>query len=479
MNMKTIISLLAVSLIKVQICFLFAQTDYSDLNNWAFHPDKSGTLLEGYNLDIAIIDKNLQIDSVIPISNNSMINTGVDVFFVHPTILSGIYYLAGTIPIGNQNSFLVNATIITQGGLLSKYGRFFAPRYRQSTPPTYGKITPPEMQADTIMKSYSDIKSAFLYYLNNYNNGNKIILAGHSQGSYLLGFLLRDVFDNDEELQDKLVTAALGGMNYVYAPVLQYAGGWWKNIPLCTEFAENNCIQNWSSFKEGQDFPPINTGSPIFNKYLADSGLIYKTIDTMNHWVVQDSLYYGLNKQPLRFYIAPDAGYNLGEGTGFISFDSLYTIRLRREGSTQIGLNVSYFPEADDQRPNDLINVETDPFFSFMGYHVKDYHIYLWALLQQIDAKLDQNKPLGKYKYANEQLKYNIYPNPCRNDIHVKLTKGKALQINTVKIIDVCGNTIISNADHINGRIDVSGLYPGLYFLRINSIYTAKFVVEP
>lgn len=119
------------------------QTDYSNMANWAFHPNKSGTLIDGFNLDIAVIDENLSTTSVIQVNNNAMNNTGVDVFFIHPTILQNLasYSNIENIPIANQSSIMIEGSIRGQAGLLAKYGRMFAPRYRQATPPTF--ITSP------------------------------------------------------------------------------------------------------------------------------------------------------------------------------------------------------------------------------------------------------------------------------------------------------------------------------------------------
>ena len=361
--------------------------DYSDMDNWAFHPNKSQTLLDDYNLDIAVIDESLQIESVIPITNNSSSNTGVDVFFVHPTVLSQIADSPQNIDIDDQQEFLISATILAQGGLMSKYGRFFAPRYRQSTGTTYLSSTSKELQASVITVSYNDIKASFLDYLSNHNDGNKIILAGHSQGSFMLAMLLRDVFDNDPSLKDRLVTAALGGMGYVYASQNNYSDGWWQTIPLCTMMEECGCIHNWRSFAESQPLPEINTGLPEFNINLVNQGLVYRTVDQEEDWFVQDSLFYGSGVQPLR-YIVPDANYNLGGNANFIAFDNLYNTRFKRNGLHEVGLSVEHVPAVNDQRPNDLESEDNHPNFEIWGYHRKDYNIYLWAQMEQVDLKL-------------------------------------------------------------------------------------------
>ncbi|MDE3743851.1 DUF3089 domain-containing protein [Maribacter polysaccharolyticus] len=364
--------------------------DYSALGNWAFHPQKT-TLLSNYALDIAVIDENLEVDHVVPITNNSGTDTGTDVFFVHPTLLTTTQNSSsiGTIPIEEQDAVQVSLTILAQGGLLAKYGRMFAPRYRQSTGITYGNSTEKKIQAEVIAESYSDIKAAFLHYLENYNNGNKILLAGHSQGSFLLALLLRDVFDNDEVLRNKLVTAALGGIGYVYAEEGQYEGGWWQNIPLCTTADECGCIQNWRSFDETQSIPEINYGLPEFNPYLIAQAFVYREFDADQDWFVQDDAYYNEQSQPLQNYITPNAGYNLGNGNNFIAFNDLYKIRQRRDDVHQVALTVQYDPLPNDQRPNDLEEAADHINYPFWGYHTKDYHIYLWALMQQIDAKID------------------------------------------------------------------------------------------
>lgn len=453
---------------------LSAQTNYSDLNNWAFHPDKSSSIISTFNLDIAVIDKDLQIDSVIQVPKNAFTNTGVDVFFVHPTILSGTTAQADTIPIDQQNKPLISASILAQGGLLSKYGRLFAPHYTQCTGLTYYAITSKSVQAEMVLRSYADIKVAFMHYLQNYNNGNKIIIAGHSQGSYLLGYLLADLFDNDPTLKDKLVVAALGGMNYVYTQAPTNKGGWWNNIPLCTEISECGCIQNWTSFKEGQSFPNPNYGLPLFNQTLADSGLFRNTIDTTQHLCLQDSLVYDTQASPLRYYIAPNAQYQLGGSAGFIAFDSLYNIRFRRESATKLGLNIEHTPLPNDQRPNDLLALESDPSFANLGYHNKDYHIYLWALMQQIDAKLNCSS-VSSIVTKDSDTELTLFPNPANNKLNLQLKlNGQSITTGKVNIYNLSGQIVLTTNWH-NASVDVSSLQAGIYWLHLAGQYS-KFV---
>ena len=58
--------------------------------------------------------------------------------------------------------------------------------------------------------AYNDIKQAFDTFLEKFNNGRPIIIAGHSQGAGHAKRLLQDFFDN-KPLQEKLVAAYLIG----------------------------------------------------------------------------------------------------------------------------------------------------------------------------------------------------------------------------------------------------------------------------
>ncbi|MFK7812988.1 MAG: DUF3089 domain-containing protein, partial [Maribacter sp.] len=208
-----------------------------------FHPDQPLNFLKTYDLDIAVIDENLSISSTVEVSNNSAINTGIDVFWVHPTHLINPPTSPGTVAIENQDTNFIGLSILAQGALLAKYGRFYAPKYRQATPASFlSAFYTEEERAAALLETYSDIKASFQNYLDNHNNGNKIILAGHSQGSFLLAMLVRDLFDTNPELRDKLVTAALGGMGYVYALDNSTLGGWWQNIGLCKATNECGCV---------------------------------------------------------------------------------------------------------------------------------------------------------------------------------------------------------------------------------------------
>lgn len=451
------------------------------MDNWAFHPTKRGTLIDGYNMDIAVIDENLNTDTVFQIGNNAMTNTGVDVFFVHPTILSdlGGYTTRENIALHDQPSWLISASILGQAGLLAKYGRFFAPRYRQGSPPTYLGSALDSTQAAVIGEAYKDIKASFLHYLHNFNNGNKIILASHSQGAYLSAMLLRDVFDNDAGLQSKLVTAVVAGVVSTYAMPSQFSGGWWQNIPLCTTMNQCNCVTTWRSYKEGQRLPFPSLSLPCLNPSLVDSSFVYRVLNINQDRILQDSIYYSNQKTPLRYYLIPKTNQPYGGRLGFVAFDSLYKIRYQREGPTRLGFMVEYTPKLNDQRPNDLQDEEANPLFIFQGYHNKDYNIYQWALMEQIDAKLAACGSLSLNQRLNRPALIEMFPNPNIGILNFNADR----EIKQINIFSTKGQLIKSVSPcRTDGSLSINDIANGLYFVQVSfsegGIWRGKLIKE-
>lgn len=105
--------------------------------------------------------------------------------------------------------------------------------------------------------------------------------------------------------------------------------------------------------------------------------------------------------------------------------------------------------------------------------------------LQLADANLDNNDPVNWFASEdiftsdpgiNETLKPVVFPNPVRDILRVQ--SGYIMQ--TVTIFDMYGRMVsseyINATDHL---IDVSGLSPGLYIIRIDlfdKVYTGKFI---
>lgn len=207
------------------------QPDYSDLRYWAAHP---------YKHDPS--------DSV-PRSLRAQYlpDTTVDVFFIHPTT-----YTNYSRPLG-WNAAIDNAelaaktdysTILYQSSIFNEVGRIFAPRYRQANLsayfPTNAADTASALQAFEL--AYQDVKAAFVFYLQQYNQGRPIIIASHSQGTTHGKKLVKEFFDG-KALQQQLVAAYLVGI-----PV---EPDWFTHIKPCDYAEQTGCLLSWRTFKTG------------------------------------------------------------------------------------------------------------------------------------------------------------------------------------------------------------------------------------
>lgn len=148
-----------------------AAPDYSDAANWAY--------LETEDTEKA-----------------------ADVFFICPSVYGGSDDACNMSlsDMDTKESFV--GAINMEKGIYDADSRFFAPYYRQIGLNVYEM---PEADRDPYLETaYADVRDAFLYYMENYNEGRPIVLAGFSQGADMCLRLMKDLFD-DEALADQLV----------------------------------------------------------------------------------------------------------------------------------------------------------------------------------------------------------------------------------------------------------------------------------
>lgn len=202
--------------------------DYSDLRFWAAHPSKKDPSDS--------IPKPLLLEA-----RDSL----ADVFFIHPTSLTS-KALAGKVWNASIKNDTLNAktdytSILYQASIFNGSCRVFAPRYRQAHIYSFYSIDQPQSQA-ALEFAYTDVKKAFIYYLENYNNNRPIIIASHSQGTYHAGRLLKEFFEN-KSLSDKLVCAYIIGLG---VPL-----NYFSVMEPCRTPNETNCFVTWRTFRKG------------------------------------------------------------------------------------------------------------------------------------------------------------------------------------------------------------------------------------
>ncbi len=142
-----------------------------------------------------------------------------DVFFLCPTVYGGGEESCN-MPLDDQQarSDFLGATNMEKG-IYDQDARFFAPYYRQAGLNVYE--LPPEEQEQYLSIAYEDVREAFVYYLEHYNQGRPIILAGFSQGADMSIRLLKDCF-GEEEVRDLLVACYAIGWRITQEELEEY-----------------------------------------------------------------------------------------------------------------------------------------------------------------------------------------------------------------------------------------------------------------
>ncbi|RMF03771.1 MAG: T9SS C-terminal target domain-containing protein [Bacteroidetes bacterium] len=261
-----------------------------------------------------------------------------------------------------------------------------------------------------------------------------------------------------------MVAAALGGMAFYYAPAGERLGGLYQHIPLCTDVSETGCVITWRTYKAGQQIPPQGFAVSAANPLLAARNMVYRMLDWNSDYAYADTLSFGLQAKPLTNYILPVALNSplAPSGIRFIAFNDMYQAYFERQGPFAIGLMVDYIAAADDQRENDLANLETGLQWKLSGYYQKDYNIFIWALLEQIDCKLSNCNLTSSTASGADGQPPVLFPNPSRGLVRL----ASSLKLTSLRVFDQGGKTVYETTDyHHPTGLDLSGLPAGMYLI--------------
>lgn len=167
----------------------------------------------------------------------------VDCFYVHPT--SDL-----SVKAGNSENFEylepVQQLAQMQAAPFRGACKIYAPLYHQVTIGTYA--LPADEQEPFLTRAATDVLNAFDYYMQNYNQGRKIVFIGHSQGSEMITRVLQQRFDLDPLMRSKLILAIIPGFA-VHAPFGTAVGSSFSNIPACTTAGETSCVIAFRSYQ--------------------------------------------------------------------------------------------------------------------------------------------------------------------------------------------------------------------------------------
>ncbi len=130
---------------------------------------------------------------------------------------SDVFYIAGTVYQGEKsnwenlydtNRLVFYKAVNSDKGIYDDNARYFAPFYHQISNTALSKYN--EVTHFAFENAYAEIRSAFRYYLANYNNGRPFIIAGYSQGAMMCLQLVKEMSAYPEVMQKMVACYAIG-----------------------------------------------------------------------------------------------------------------------------------------------------------------------------------------------------------------------------------------------------------------------------
>jgi len=184
----------------------------------------------------------------------------IAVFYVHPTT-----YLKGDrwnapIAIEGDPRFRQEVFLKSQASVFNGVGEVWAPKYRQATFGAFLSLGDPN-SAQAFALAYTDIASAFDLFIKEIPPTQKIILAGHSQGSLHLVSLLAQKIAGTP-IADRIVAAYLIGWPISVETDLPKLG-----LPPCAASDQTRCIVAFQSYAEPAEI------DYIFKPFFSTAGL--------------------------------------------------------------------------------------------------------------------------------------------------------------------------------------------------------------
>tara|TARA_B100000886_G_scaffold224317_1_gene156122 strand:- start:3580 stop:4605 length:1026 start_codon:yes stop_codon:yes gene_type:complete len=166
--------------------------DYSKSESWAVIPEKIPNLISDF------YDKKNEMKDA-------------DVFFIYPTLIDGKDLKAWNSDIWDRHirNDVLNRPVKYQASAWIDSGNLYVPYYRQAHLRVFNK----KFEADgkkALDIAYKDLRDAFIYFIENYNNGRPFIIASHSQGTLHAKRLISEFIDG-KKIQKKLIAAYLVG----------------------------------------------------------------------------------------------------------------------------------------------------------------------------------------------------------------------------------------------------------------------------
>ena len=169
-----------------------AKPDYSNNDSWAVLPNSFPDEISQFKTDVN--------------------EKRADIFFIYPTLIDAKDQREWNSDIWDEEirKDVIDRPVKYQASAWIDAGNLYVPFYRQA----HIRVFNEKFKEDgkkALDLAYSDIKEAFAYYLENFNNNKPFIIASHSQGTVHAKRIISEFIDG-KELQNKLIAAYLIGI---------------------------------------------------------------------------------------------------------------------------------------------------------------------------------------------------------------------------------------------------------------------------
>lgn len=137
----------------------------------------------------------------------------VDVFYLYPTSWQKKSPDESNLCTIDNETLRTTAPLVfeQQATAFETAGNVFAPYYRQADAAFCLGLSDSEQLQVLCGTPLLDVEAALDYYFENCNQGRPFILAGHSQGSQILSYVLQGYMDKHPELKERMIAAYLIG----------------------------------------------------------------------------------------------------------------------------------------------------------------------------------------------------------------------------------------------------------------------------
>ncbi len=176
------------------------------------------------------------------------ITKDIDTFYIYSTVYVEMSFEEGSSDYATLDNLemLMGALgeYVTNASVYEESTNVFVPFYRQAGMRYAGEVSMKTGDIGAALSGipYDDITAALDYYFENYNQGRPFIIAGHSQGSAMVKYVLKNYFMEHPDYYERMVTAYVIGYSVTKDDLDAY-----PHLKFATGESDTGVIVSWNT----------------------------------------------------------------------------------------------------------------------------------------------------------------------------------------------------------------------------------------